>query len=154
LKPVADGKAKCPTSYTEIQKSAALQSCKLETRVISERSFLLGAPDVGRALASRTCKGSDPNVFFLIDPIDARKDSIPLDVELIGNDTTQGIFSYYAREPKGGPRDSFDAKANMKEDAIWKFYGTSVDFVSNGYDCDIKKFHGACQSKFAQDGNG
>src|SRR6185369_16933658 len=34
LKPVADGKAKCPTSYTEIQKSAALQSCRLETRII------------------------------------------------------------------------------------------------------------------------
>jgi hypothetical protein len=150
LAPLAASGA-CAKTYSEIQKSDALQSCKLETRVISERSMYLNAPDVGRALASRTCGGTDPTVMFLIDPIRADKDSIPSDVEMIGNNTTDGIFNYYAREPVGGPRDSFDPKDRADEAQIWKFYGTSRDFVSNGYDCDVTKFHGACQSRFAQD---
>jgi hypothetical protein len=140
----------CAKNYSEIQKLDSLSSCKLETRVISERSMYQNAPDVGRALASRTC-GADPTVMFLIDPIRADKDSIPPDVEMIGNDTTDGVFNFYAREPVAGPRDSFDAKDRPTDAAIWKFYGTSRDFVSNGYDCDVTKFHGACQSRFAQD---
>jgi hypothetical protein len=141
----------CTKNYTELQKLDTLQSCNLQTRIISERSMYLNAPDVGRALASRTCGGTDPTVLFLIDPIRANKDSIPPDVEMIGNNTRDGVFNYYAREPRGGPRDSFDPKDRPTEAQIWKFYGTSRDFVQNGYDCDVTKFHGACQSRFAQD---
>jgi hypothetical protein len=154
LAPVLQGKA-CPTNYTEIQRSPGLQSCKLETRIISERSMYLQTPDLGRALASRTCSDESGGIFFLIDPIHAGKDLIPTDVELLGEDSVDGIFSYYAREAASGPRDSFSTDASevarMKEPAIWKFYGTSADFVSNGYDCATAKFHGACQSRWAQD---
>jgi hypothetical protein len=173
LAPVLQGKS-CPKNFLEIQTTVdGLKGCTKETRVISERSMLTKKPDVGRALASHQCAGSnDPNVFLLVDPIhtgsadvpsmkDAsgktpkQSDVIPTDVELLANNTVDGIFSYYAREPVAGPRDSFDQDADqtkrLKEPMIWKFYGTSVDFVSNGYDCDVSKFHGACQSRWAQD---
>src|SRR5262249_21472567 len=69
--------------------------------------------------------------------------AVPTDVEALGNNSTDGIFSYYAHEPPKGPGEAGRP--------IWKCYGTSTDFVTNGYDCDASKFHGACQSKFAQD---
>ena len=134
---VRSGKA-CPRTYAEMQQVDALQSCNLQTRVVSERAQLTGQPDEGRALSGRTC-GSDPSLFFLLDPVDTRTANVPTDVEVMGNNTVDGVFSYYAREPAAG------------DESVWKFYGTSTDFVTNGYDCSTAKFHGACQSKFAQD---
>jgi hypothetical protein len=134
---VLSGKS-CPKTYAEMQEVEELQSCNLQTRIVSERAQLTGQPDEGRALASRTC-GSTPALFFLLDPVDTRTDAIPKDVEVMGNNTVDGVFSYYAREPSDG------------DESVWKFYGTSADFVTNDYDCSVAKFHGACQSKLAQD---
>ena len=133
--------AACPDTYQDMEALAALKACTLSTRIISERTALNhGAPDVGRALVSRDCGGA-PSLFFLLDPINTTpKSVVPTQVEIIGNNSTDGIFSYYARE-----------QGDSDASAMWKYYGTSVDFVSNGYDCDPSKFSGACQSKLAQD---
>jgi hypothetical protein len=135
LKPVLDGK-KCPKSYAEMQQAAAIADCTLESRIISERVAMTNGAEEGRVLSSRSCSGS--SMFFLLDPVDMRKDEIPDHVEVLGENMLDGVFSYYAREENDG-RD------------VWKFFGTSVDIVSNGYDCDTTKFAGACQSKLAQD---
>jgi hypothetical protein len=117
--------------------------CKSETRIISELSQQLGHADSGRALVSRTCGNSPPELFFLLDPVDTSKvKDVPNDVEVIGN--VDGVFSFYAREQKN------KADSNDK-DTVWKFFGTSKSFVEQGYDCDPKKFHGACQSLAARD---
>jgi hypothetical protein len=117
--------------------------CVTETRIISELSQQLNHPDVGRALVSRTCGGSSPELFFLLDPVDTSKPKeVPNDVEVIGN--VDGVFSFYAREQKN-KSDKND------KDVVWKFFGTSKSFVNQGYDCDANKFHGACQSLAARD---
>src|SRR4051794_23991447 len=38
----------CPKTYAEMQEVEELQSCNLQTRVISERAQLTGQPDEGR----------------------------------------------------------------------------------------------------------
>jgi hypothetical protein len=81
-------------------------------------------------------------MFFLLDPVDTSDvKTVPGMVEVIGNDTTNGVFSFYAREEKSAQDSTI----------VWKFYGTSADFVTNDYDCDVSKFSGACQAKLAQD---
>src|SRR5882762_2844843 len=71
---VLSGKS-CPKTYAEMQQVDEVQSCNLQTRIVSERAQLTGQPDEGRALSSRSC-GSDPTLFFLLDPVDTRTDQI------------------------------------------------------------------------------
>jgi hypothetical protein len=137
LKPVLEGKT-CPKTYAEMQTADGFKKdCPLESRIVSERVALTNRPEEGRVLSGRSCN-EQPTMFFLLDPVDMTKSEIPSHVEVLGNDAVDGIFSYYAREEQDG-RD------------VWKFFGTSVDIVSNGYDCDPQTFAGACQSKLAQD---
>lgn len=138
---VLAGTGACPKTYAEMQAAAVwdTQKCSLQTRIVSERSALTTKGDEGRALSSRTC-GADPSLFFLLDPVDTGKGEIPDDVEVMGNNTVDGIFTYYAREPAGGAKES-----------VWKYYATSAEIIDGGYDCTVSKFHGACQPKMAQD---
>ncbi len=124
-------------------------------RLISERATTLKKPEQSRALVSRTCE--DQEIFFLLDPVNTQniagacKDKssaacqaiLPDNVEVLGEDKSTGVFTYYARE---GTDERSKGTGN-----IWKYYGTSEDFVTSGYDCDGDKFNGACQPLIARD---
>ena len=56
--------------------------------------------------------------------------ALPQDVEMIGEDKTKGVFDFYARE-----------------EGQWKFFGSSIDLINDGYNCDAKT--GACEPKAA-----
>jgi hypothetical protein len=155
-------KSTCPGTYREIQAKLTQQKCNndLEVRVVSERATQLDTPEESRGLVSRTC--GDQSLFFLLDPVSNDvvateckantafdkqtpkcQGGLPNDVEIIGEDTVQGVFQFYAREV----RDD-DSKNGGN---IWKYFGSSKDFVTNGYDCDTEKFNGACQPLAARD---
>ncbi len=140
--------------HPELKRAKACDS-DTTVRLISERSTQLNRPDDSRALVSRTC--DKQQIFFLLDPVKTQniaaackdkasaacKEILPDNVEVIGEDTSSGVFTYYARE---GTDERSKGTGN-----IWKFYGTSEDFVTNGYDCDGDKFNGACQPLIARD---
>ena len=139
--------------HPELKKTACANDTTV--RVISERATQLKRPDDSRALVSRTCDSQQ--LFFLLDPVEAQElakectdktsakchDILPDNVEIIGEDKATGVFTYYARE---GVDERTEAVGN-----VWKFYGTSEDYVTNGYDCDGDKFNGACQPLIARD---
>jgi hypothetical protein len=90
-----------------------------KTRLISERSQVLGVPDSYRAVITRACDGrTEHGIFMSVFGIGAADKTLPQDVELIGEDKTRGVYDYYALE--GGK---------------WTFFGDSADFINDGYDC-------------------
>jgi hypothetical protein len=129
----------CPTSFTEIQaklRKTDTGGCADDpkkppagttTRFVSERSQDLGKADVFRAVVTRACSGRSDHELF-ISLFGVQTSALPSDVEVIGEDKTKGVFDYYARE-----------------DGKWKFFGSSEDLLSDGYDCE----NGACVPRAA-----
>jgi hypothetical protein len=116
------------------------------SRFVTDRSQLLEQPDTYRAVIARACqKREDNELLISVFGIGTQTDgagkvtavSVPDNtIELIGehkttdaNGTVTGVFNYYARE-----------------DNQWKFFGSSTDFLSQGYDCNDD---GACVPKAA-----
>jgi hypothetical protein len=100
------------------------------TRLVSERSQALGKPDSYRAVLSRQCNGRQNNELLIsVFGLGADDDALPGDFEAIGKDKVSGVFNYYARE-----------------EGQWKFFGSSLDLIGDGYDC---KDNGACTPKAA-----
>lgn len=99
-------------------------------RFVSERSQVLGKPDSYRAVVTRQCNGrTDHELFMSLFGIGAGAASLPADFEAIGKDKTSGVFNFYARE-----------------EGQWKFFGSSLDLIGDGYDCNA---NGACTPKAA-----
>jgi hypothetical protein len=135
----------CPLTVTQIaEKLNTSDDCTASpfpqgetTRFVSDRAQLLRAPDTYRAVVKRQCNGrTDRDLFMSLFGITTEIDpkskavqhvSVPDDtVELIGEQKskgpdgkTRGVFNFYAREDKQ-----------------WKFFGSSTDFLSQGYDCN------------------
>jgi hypothetical protein len=163
--PVADALLRhgddCPKNYAEVAAKLTKFDSKLcrggfSSRFVSERSQQLGSPDIGRLIISRDCGlRSDHGMFFLLDPVDAKSTSdlkapncqpaaefaskgtngkpicFPDNVELIGQDPKTKQFNFYALE-----------------DNEWTLYGSSFDFIDDGYDCS-DSLGGACKPKAA-----
>jgi hypothetical protein len=148
----------CPTTFAEIQaKLAKNDPCAtneegLTTRLVTDRAQLLEHPDSYRAVVKRACqKRTDHELFMSIFGIGTQSDAtgkvtdvrLPqATLELIGEQkttagtdgtgqpkVTSGVFNFYARE-----------------DNQWKFFGSSTDFLSQGYECNAD---GACIPKAA-----
>src|SRR5262249_49285274 len=135
----------CPLTVTKIaEKLNTADDCAgsafpagQTTRFVSDRAQLLRAPDTYRAVVKRQCNGrTDRELFMSLFGITTQIDpkskavqhvTVPDDtVELIGEQKskgadgkTRGVFNFYAREDKQ-----------------WKFFGSSADFLSQGYDCN------------------
>jgi hypothetical protein len=142
----------CPLTFTDIQaKLLKTDPCAqgepgLSTRLVTDRAQLLGKPDSYRAVVKRECqKRTDHELFMSVFGIGTRADAqgkvtdvgVPqTTLELIGEQKTKdaagktsGVFNFYARE-----------------DNQWKFFGSSADFVTSGYECNAD---GACIPKAA-----
>jgi hypothetical protein len=141
----------CPLTLDEIQaKLVKVDPCtpdddNLSSRFVSDRAQLLGRPDSYRAVIARQCQQRNAaallmSVFGIATQVDqagkVTNTNVPQNsVELIGEhrvvegDKTTGVFNYYAREQNK-----------------WKFFGSSEEFVSQGYDCNAD---GACIPKAA-----
>ena len=101
----------------------------ISTRFVSETSQVEGKGDSYRAVVARQCNGrQDHELLISLFGIGA-DGQLPNDFEAIGKDKTSGVFNYYARE-----------------DNTWKFFGSSLDLISDGYDCNA---NGACTPKAA-----
>lgn len=139
---VLQGGDACPKTFAEIQAklrkvdvdgcpdtAADKEPAGVKTRLVSERSQVLGAPDSYRAVVTRTCGGRKENHLFMsLFGLSAGASSLPGNVELIGFDQATGAFNYYARE-----------------EGKWFFFGSSLSAVEDGYDCS--KVPGACSLK-------
>jgi hypothetical protein len=131
---VIAGKGACPATFSEIQAKLRVTDAKdctasVSTRFVTERSQILGVPDSYRAVVARECgRRSDHELLISLFGLSPTR-ALPDNAELIAEDTTKGIFDYYARE-----------------DGKWKFFGTSLDLIADGYDC---KPNGACTPKAA-----
>ncbi len=131
----------CPTNYAEISQKLTKTdgagdcddptraSTNVNTRFVSERAQELLVTDSYRAVVARACNGRSDHELLI--SMSGLRPGAPLPdrVELIGEDKTQGVFDFYARE-----------------DNQWKFFGSSLDFISEGYDCNN---HGTCTPKAA-----
>ncbi|HSO40728.1 MAG TPA: hypothetical protein VLT33_49720, partial [Labilithrix sp.] len=101
----------------------------ISARFVSETSQVEGKGDSYRAVVARQCNGrQDHELLISLFGIGA-DGSLPNDLEAIGKDKTSGVFNYYARE-----------------DNTWKFFGSSLDLIGDGYDCNA---NGACTPKAA-----
>ncbi len=110
---------------------AADPTAGVSTRFVSDRSQVLGKADSYRAVITRECDGrTDHELFMSVFGIGTADQPLPQDLEMIGEDKTKGVFDFYARE-----------------EGQWKFFGSSIDLISDGYDCDAKT--GACEPKAA-----
>ncbi len=149
-------KGKCPGSFQEIQEKLRTvdvdgADCMpgsmsgVATRLVTNRSQLLGVGDDYRALVTRACGGRAAHELYMsvfgVRAADAQGE-LPSDIEVIGMqrvdpitgtarpDGTAGVFNFYARE-----------------EGTWKFFGSSEDFVSQGYDCNAD---GVCLPRAAK----
>jgi hypothetical protein len=152
----------CPTSLSDIQaklvktdpcappnpSGAGVDDDGLRTFFVSDRAQLLDRPDTYRAIVSRACHGrQDEELLMNAFGFEAHADAsgkvtstnVPQTVELIGEQIKSGpgakpgersgVFNFYA-----------------VENDTWKFFGSSTDFLSQGYDCNAD---GACVPKAA-----
>jgi len=125
----------CATTFraamTKLQATDTT-NCKREpvtTRFVSEDAQVTGKPGRYRAVVQRTCESrNDEDMSFSISGLTAGG-PLPDNFEAIGRDRRSGVFNYYAAE-----RGS------------WTFFGSSLDYVTSGYDCDA---NGACTPKAA-----
>lgn len=141
MKRVLAGEGGCPKSFQEIQKklrTTDAAGCAPDrpndapsgvfSRVVSERSQDLGKPDSYRAVVTRDCSGRGTfGLFMSVFGIEGTDNPLPKTTELIGFDGKRSVFNYY--EVEGGK---------------WKFFGSSIDLIEDGYDCNK---HGACVPK-------
>lgn len=115
----------CPTTFQETiakLRETDAKSCKkerdgLKTRLVAERSQLIGEPDSYRAVVSRTCDGrSDHELLFSLFGISfdgtEPPSELPEDVEIIAFDRERQVFDYYTIES-----------------GSWTHFGNSKDFL-------------------------
>jgi hypothetical protein len=126
----------CPQKLDGIISSLkTAPDCKnsvISTRLVSDRSELLGKPDIYRGVLTEDCAGASGGAEALVSifGITTNAPTLPQDgIEMIGHDTTNGVFNFYVNE--GG----------------WKFMGSSKNAVADGYDCGP---HGDCEPKAAK----
>jgi hypothetical protein len=138
------GGSVCPKTFKEITKKLADNDapCNVapsaesfglvgpSTRFVSETSQVLGKPDTFRAVFQRQCGKREAHDLFASTFGMSLEAGLPDSAEMIGRDARSGVFNYYARE-----------------DNEWRFFGSSKDYVTSGYDCDA---NGACVPKAAK----
>jgi hypothetical protein len=118
-----------PASSGSAAPPSGPDTAGISTRFVSETSQVEGKGDSYRAVVARQCNGrQDHELLISLFGIGA-DGQLPDDFEAIGKDKTSGVFNYYARE-----------------DDTWKFFGSSLDLISDGYDCNA---NGACTPKAA-----
>ena len=112
-----------------VQPPPGSSAAGISTRFVSETSQVEGKGDSYRAVVARQCGGrADHELLISLFGIGA-DGALPANFETIGKDKVTGVFNYYARE-----------------DNTWKFFGNSLDLISDGYDCNA---NGACTPKAA-----
>jgi hypothetical protein len=131
---ILKGPGTCPKSFVEMQarlRKTDVGNCvdtkpedapaNVKTRLVSERSQVLGEADSYRAVVTRTCNGRSENeLFFSIFGIPGDPDALPVNAEVIGFDKTTGAYNFYAFE-----------------EGKWHFFGSSISGIAEGYgDCD------------------
>jgi hypothetical protein len=144
------GSDACPGSYTEAltrlkandnqdckDPNGAAQSQGLGSFFVSEEAEFAASDDDAakngfRTVITKTCEGRKPDemLFSSSASIDSVGDT---SVEMIGKDATTGVYNFYEVLP-----------GNQ-----WVFYGSSADFVGNGYDCSTSGFCKSLNSKRA-----
>ena len=148
-KQILGGTDPCPTSYRKIlekMKTTDSAGCEgnggndpatgLGTFLISETAALVSATAASsngfRTVTNKTCgkRGPDGLLFSAsaAKRADGKSGAGDTSIEMIGKDEKTGVYNYYEVLP----------------DNQWVFYGTSADFIGNGYDC---KDSGFCVSK-------
>jgi hypothetical protein len=130
----------CPTSYTAIlkkMKTTDNKGCKdseggdqkdgLGSFLISETAAHESETEAAnggfRTVIGKTCdkrKNEDLNFSAFANAGQVGDTN----VEMIGKDATTGVFNYY----------------EILDGNQWVFYGTSADFIENGYDCKPSGF--------------
>jgi hypothetical protein len=108
---------KCPTTFADVMaklKDNDKTSCEeAQTRVVSERSQVLGEGDAFRLIVTRACDGRRAHeLIFSVFGVDAGDTELPADVEVVALDATRGVYNYYALE-----------------DGEWAFFGDSIDLL-------------------------
>ena len=92
---------------------------------------MLEKPESYRAVISRACGGREEHELLLSSfGISPNAAALPGEVEAIGADPDSHTFNFYARE-----------------EGKWKFFGNSLDLISDGYECK----DGACTPKVARE---
>lgn len=122
----------CPKTFEELAqklRETDTKSCKKErdgvkTRLVAERSQLIGEPDSYRAVVSRACDGrSEHELLFSLFGIafdgDQPPSELPEDVEIIAFDRERQVFDYYTIESGswthfGNSKDMLEPKAEKK----------------------------------------
>src|SRR5207248_730649 len=103
---VLKGGAPLPTTFASlvqllgrVDNANCTPSSGLSVALVSETSQLIGAPDVFRAVFSRTCGGRLPSKL-LLSPMTGVTPSgaLPTDVEVLSFDDTRGLYNFYAVE--------------------------------------------------------
>lgn len=106
------GPGTCPKSFAEVQarlRKTDIGNCAdtkpeegpagVQTRLVSERSQVLGAADSYRAVVTRTCSSrSESELFFSLFGLQGDDTSLPANVEVIGFDKTTGAYNFYTLE--------------------------------------------------------
>ena len=131
----------CPSDFQAISaklRKTDVESCAddpsappqgTKTRLVSERSQVMGAPQSYRAVISRACGGREEHELLLSSfGVSPNAAALPGEVEAIGADPDSHTFNFYARE-----------------EGKWKFFGNSLDLIADGYECK----DGACTPKAA-----
>jgi hypothetical protein len=133
----------CPQSYSAVLKKLKTTDntdCQpsdgLGSFLISETAAFESADQAAangyRTVVTKDCekRGQDSMLFSAFANTDQAAET---SIEMVGKDATTGVFNFYEVLPKGQ----------------WVFYGTSEDFIGNGYTCKDSGFCVSNNSKKA-----
>jgi hypothetical protein len=116
----------CPLSFADVVaklRETDKTGCEagggagMKTRVVSERSQVLGKPDSYRAVTSRECNGRRAHALLFSSFGLTPGGGPPEDIEIIALDEARGVFNYY-----------------VIEDGKWHFHGDSNDLLNGPAD--------------------
>jgi hypothetical protein len=120
----------CPTSFNAVLaklKDTDKDGCNggndgLQSFLINETVAFKSQDEASRAafrtVTSKACNGRD-QTKMLFSSFATQAGQAQDGVEMIGKDDTTGVFNYY----------------ELVEGNQWVFFGTSEDFIGNGYNC-------------------
>jgi hypothetical protein len=125
----------CPLSFPEViakMRETDKKGCEagagagMKTRLVSERSQVLGKPDSYRAVTSRECDGRRAHALLFSSFGLTPDGGAPEDIEIIALDEARGVFNYY-----------------VIENGKWNYHGDSNDML-NGPADDGKRRCAGC----------
>jgi hypothetical protein len=111
----------CPLSFPEVvakMRATDRAGCEagggagMKTRLVSERSQILGRPDSYRAVTSRECGGRRAHALLFSSFGLTPDGGPPEDIEIVALDEARGVYNYY-----------------VIEDGRWSFHGDSRDML-------------------------